>query len=52
MNVFKEWELFHGFDTTKSITDMFEDEGLWSNLWICCHLLFCNLQKKMATYIL
>jgi hypothetical protein len=28
MNVFKEWELFHGFDTTKSITDMFEDEGL------------------------
>jgi hypothetical protein len=51
MNVFDEWRLFRGFDTTKSITDMFENEGLITNLWICCHLLFCNLQKKMATYI-
>jgi hypothetical protein len=21
-------------------------------LWICCHLLFCKLQKKMVTYII
>jgi len=51
MNVFNEWRLFHGFDTTKSITDMFGNEGLITNHWIGYHLLFCNLQKKMATYI-
>ncbi len=27
MNVFNEWIPFHGFDTTKFITNLFEDEG-------------------------
>jgi hypothetical protein len=45
MNVFNEWRLFHGFDTIKSIIDMFGNEDLITNLWICYHLLFCNLQK-------
>jgi hypothetical protein len=28
MNVFNEWRSFCGFDTTKFVIDLFEDEGL------------------------
>jgi len=28
------------------------NEGLITDLWICYHLLFCNVQKKMAAYML
>jgi hypothetical protein len=31
-NVFDEWKLFCGFDTTKSIVDLSEDEGLIKDL--------------------
>jgi hypothetical protein len=51
-NAFDEWRLFCGFDTSKFIVGLSEDEGLIKDLWICCFLLFCKLQKKMATYIL
>ncbi len=27
INVFNEWRIFCGFDTTKFIIDLFEDEG-------------------------
>jgi hypothetical protein len=49
MNVFNKWKLFRNFDTTKFITNMFKDEGLITDLWICYHLLF---QKMMVAYIL
>jgi hypothetical protein len=31
-NVFDEWKLFDGFNTTKSIVDLSEDEGLIRDL--------------------
>jgi hypothetical protein len=31
-NAFDEWKLFCGFDTTKFIVNLFEDEGLIKDL--------------------
>jgi hypothetical protein len=51
-NAFDEWRVFRGLDTTRSIVDLSKDDFLKRIWWICFHLSFCKLQKKMATYIL
>jgi len=52
-NAFDEWRLFCGFDTSKFIIDLFDNEGSIKDLVdMLFSFFFCKLQKKMAAYIL
>jgi hypothetical protein len=40
-NVFDEWKVSHGFDTTRSIIDLSNDESYIKNCLILFDFLFC-----------
>jgi len=44
--VFDEWKLFCGFDTTKPIVDLSEDEGLIKDLVDMLSSLILQVAKK------
>jgi hypothetical protein len=52
MNVFNEWRLFCGFDTTKFIIDLLEDEGSIKDLEdMMSYFVLYIEEKKMVVYI-
>jgi hypothetical protein len=51
-DAFDEWKLFCGFDTTKFIVNMFEDEGLVKILVDMLSSFVLQITKKMPACIL
>jgi hypothetical protein len=51
-NDFNEWKIFHGFDTTKFITNILKNDFFVKDLVDMLSALFCKLQKQMSIYIL
>ncbi len=51
-NVFDEWKLFYGFDITKFIVNLFEDEGLIKILVYMLSSFVLQITKKMLACIL
>ncbi len=52
MSVFNEWKPFHGFDTTRFITNLSKDEGLIKDLEDMLSSFVLCVEKKMVAYVL
>ncbi len=51
MSVFNEWRPFRGFDTTRFIINLFEDEGSIKDLEDMLSSFVLCIEKKMVAYI-
>jgi len=50
-NVFDEWRIFHGFDTTRSIIDLSKNESYVKDLVDIISFFVLQVAKKIVAYI-